>query len=70
MSFWLFVFRSVRSYRPFRGAGDKAYQPGKCFYKQKRLGKNGKIFEIMKFRSMAKDAEKDGAKWAEKETSE
>ncbi|UUM12843.1 sugar transferase [Clostridiaceae bacterium HFYG-1003] len=31
---------------------------GPAFYKQKRLTKNGKIFEILKFRSMNVDAEK------------
>jgi len=34
---------------------------GKLFYTQKRVGKNGEIFEILKFRTMIKNAEKDGA---------
>ena len=33
---------------------------GPAFYKQVRLTKDGKAFEIMKFRSMRVDAEKDG----------
>ena len=33
---------------------------GTAFYRQKRLTKDGKIFEILKFRSMIMDAEKDG----------
>ena len=33
---------------------------GPVFYKQKRVTINGKIFEILKFRSMIVDAEKDG----------
>lgn len=33
---------------------------GDVFYRQKRVGKNGKIFNVIKFRSMKTDAEKDG----------
>lgn len=38
------------------------------FYRQTRTGLNGKVFEVVKFRSMRNDAEKDGvAKWAKKD---
>ena len=33
-------------------------------YKQERVGKNGRPFTLMKFRSMRTDAEKDGPVWA------
>ena len=33
---------------------------GTAFYRQKRLTKDGRIFEVLKFRSMRMDAEKDG----------
>ena len=36
-------------------------------YRQKRVGVSGQVFEILKFRSMRVDAEKDGvARWAKK----
>jgi sugar transferase (PEP-CTERM system associated) len=36
-------------------------------YRQKRVGESGQVFEILKFRSMRIDAEKDGvARWAKK----
>ena len=38
----------------------KRYDGGPIFYKQKRLTKDGRIFEVLKFRSMRVDAEKDG----------
>lgn len=38
----------------------KSEDHGPVFYKQKRLTINGKEFEIIKFRSMRTDAEKDG----------
>ncbi|AZU60475.1 sugar transferase [Neobacillus mesonae] len=40
--------------------------PGSPFYIQERMGKNGKCFKLIKLRSMRMDAEKEGAKWAEK----
>jgi sugar transferase (PEP-CTERM system associated) len=38
----------------------KIESKGPIFYKQERLGKNGKIFHVIKFRSMQIDAEADG----------
>lgn len=40
---------------------------GPVFYKQERVGKNGKIFVLTKFRSMRVDAEQDGPVWASKD---
>ena len=40
---------------------------GPVFYKQERVGKNGRTFVLMKFRSMRVDAEKDGPVWASKD---
>lgn len=34
---------------------------GGLFYTQKRVGKNGRVFEILKFRTMVQNAEKNGA---------
>lgn len=43
----------------------KLDSPGPIFYTQERVGKNGRVFKIIKFRSMRQDAEKDGeAQWA------
>lgn len=39
--------------------------PGSPFYKQERVGKDGKKFDLVKLRSMRKDAEKLGAQWAQ-----
>ncbi len=42
---------------------------GPAFFRQQRVGLYGQTFEIVKLRSMRTDAEKDGAKWAEKNDS-
>jgi sugar transferase (PEP-CTERM system associated) len=39
---------------------------GPIFYKQERVGKNGRTFVLTKFRSMRVDAEKSGPVWASK----
>lgn len=44
-----------------------ATSEGGAFYRQERLGKNGKPFHIVKFRTMYKDAEQDGAQWSQGE---
>ncbi len=44
----------------------KLESPGSVIYSQARVGENEKEFLVYKFRSMRQDAEKDGAKWAQK----
>ena len=40
---------------------------GPVFYRQKRLTRDGKVFRIIKFRSMKMDAEKEGPQLSKKE---
>ncbi|WP_138379641.1 TIGR03013 family XrtA/PEP-CTERM system glycosyltransferase [Luteithermobacter gelatinilyticus] len=48
----------------------KTTSRGPIFYRQQRVGLNGKYFDVMKFRSMTMDAEKDGIpQWAGKNDS-
>lgn len=42
----------------------KTTSKGSVFYKQERLGLNGKPFMLVKFRTMIQDAERDGARWS------
>ncbi len=44
----------------------KLESKGPVFYKQERVGKNGRTFVLTKFRSMRVDAEQDGPVWARK----
>ena len=46
--------------------GNLVGNKGKLFYKQQRVGKRGKDFTIVKFRTMISNSEKNGAVWAEK----
>ena len=54
LPFWLFIALMI-----------KISSPGPIFYKQIRIGKGGKPFWLIKFRTMIKDAEKDGPKMAQ-----
>jgi sugar transferase (PEP-CTERM system associated) len=40
---------------------------GPVFYKQERVGDRGKIFKLIKFRSMVENAEANGPTWAEQD---
>jgi lipopolysaccharide/colanic/teichoic acid biosynthesis glycosyltransferase len=40
---------------------------GSVIYKQQRIGKNGRVFILYKFRTMIPEAESDGPKWAEEQ---
>lgn len=43
----------------------KLESPGPVFYRQERVGLNGQVFRVWKFRSMRTDAERDGVpRWA------
>lgn len=42
----------------------KMDSPGPIFYSQERVGEDGKIFKLLKFRSMFVSAEEDGPVWA------
>jgi putative colanic acid biosynthesis UDP-glucose lipid carrier transferase len=43
--------------------GVKLSSPGPVFYRQTRIGWNGKNFNMLKFRSMPVDVEKEGVQW-------
>ncbi|MCG2634291.1 MAG: undecaprenyl-phosphate glucose phosphotransferase [Gammaproteobacteria bacterium] len=43
--------------------GVKLSSPGPVFYRQARMGWNGRHFDILKFRTMAADSEQGGVQW-------
>ena len=51
---------------PFIVLGNLIANRGPLFYIQERIGSNGTLFKIIKFRTMVKNAEKNGAVWAKK----
>lgn len=52
---------------PFLIIGNLIGNRGSLFYTQERVGQNTKLFTIYKLRSMVKNAESNGAVWAEKD---
>ena len=58
--FWPFMLLAALAIKIEDGWGSA------IFYKQERVGLDGKIFWVYKFRSMRQDAEKAGAQWAAK----
>ena len=62
--FWMVIIGLIL---PFMAVAIKLSSPGPVFYRQKRVGRDGREFYLYKFRSMVKDAEKkSGAVWAVK----
>lgn len=47
----------------------KLESPGPILYRQVRVGQNWQLVQVLKFRSMCNDAEKDGPQWAGKDDS-
>jgi exopolysaccharide biosynthesis polyprenyl glycosylphosphotransferase len=44
----------------------KLESPGPALFYQERVGEKGRVFKVIKLRSMTVDAEKNGAQWAQK----
>ncbi|MFT6029677.1 MAG: sugar transferase (PEP-CTERM system associated) [Oleiphilaceae bacterium] len=67
LSVALFIFIFAWPFMLLTAIAVRLESVGPVFYKQVRIGLNGKEFPIYKFRSMTQDAEKDGkAVWATK----
>lgn len=65
LAFGLLALVVVGLIVPWVAACNALTSPGPLFYRQKRVGRGGRIFEMVKFRSMVPDAEcHTGAIWA------
>ena len=62
-----FLFLITLPFWPLIILAIKLEDKGKAFYLQERVGKDKKIFKLIKFRSMIERAEKNGPQWAESE---
>lgn len=49
----------------FLAVSIKLEDGGNILYKQERVGKHGRVFKMLKFRTMVNNAEKNGAVWAD-----
>lgn len=54
---------------PLISFGNLLGNKGSLFYRQERVGQHGKVFEIIKFRTMELNSEPNGAQWAQKNDS-
>ena len=49
---------------PLVAAAIKLESPGPVMFRQRRVGRDGRVFHVVKFRTMVADAERNGARWA------
>jgi len=52
---------------PWVWLGSLVDRGGSIFYRQVRIGRGGKPFQLMKFRTMVPEAEADGPQWADED---
>jgi exopolysaccharide biosynthesis polyprenyl glycosylphosphotransferase len=62
--FAVLLFGASLPFIPFIALSIKISGPGPIFFVQKRVGKDGKVFSAIKFRTMIVGAEKNGPQWA------